>query len=181
MIAVFHHFSTYLWLSWFSFTFNRIFQVHDMTINFSFSCSFLFFFHDLSTPNNDACHKWPSQLKASFLIWELFWKGWLLVRSCSYHFCPREKYDSKVFPRNGQFLVDVPWGINQGDFRALWSWDLCFWSLKRFGRFEAVASLDAYQITNYQFPSKTHHHFLLPDFWRIRKEVSKSRILWPIT
>ena len=32
--------------------------------------------------------------------------------------------------------------------------DLCFWSLKRFGRFEAVVSLDAYQITNYQFPSK---------------------------
>ena len=46
--------------------------------------------------------------------------------------------------------------------------DLCFWSLKRFGRFKAVASLDAYQITNYQFLSKTHH-FLLPDFRRIRE------------
>ena len=31
---------------------------------------------------------------------------------------------------------------------------------KRFGRFEAVASLDAYQITNYQFPLKTHHFFV---------------------
>ena len=76
------------------------------------------------------------------------------------------------------FLVNVPWGINQGDFRASWSWNLCFWSLKRFGRFEAVASLDAYQITNYQFPSKTHH-FLLPNFRRIWEEVSKSGILWP--
>ena len=51
-----------------------------------------------------------------------------------------------------------------------------FWSLKRFGRFEAVTHLVAYQITNYQFPSKTHH-FLLPDFQRIRGEVSKSGIL----
>ena len=31
-----------------------------------------------------------------------------------------------------------------------------------FGKLEAVASLDAYQITKYQFPSKTHH--FLPDF-----------------
>ena len=37
-----------------------------------------------------------------------------------------------------------------------------------------VASLDAYQITNYQFPSKIH--FLLLDFRRIRERVSKSRI-----
>ena len=54
-----------------------------------------------------------------------------------------------------------------------------FRSLKGFGKFEAVASLDAYQITNYQFPSKTHH-FLLLDFQRIREEVFKSGISWPI-
>ena len=63
----------------------------------------------------------------------------------------------KGFPRNGQFSVNVSQGINQGDFRVSQFWDLYFWSLKRFGGFEAVASLDAYQITNYQFPSKTHH------------------------
>ena len=39
---------------------------------------------------------------------------------------------------------------------------------KGFDRLEAVASLDAYQITNYQFLSKTHH-FLLPDFRRIQE------------
>ena len=54
-----------------------------------------------------------------------------------------------------------------------------FWSLKRFGRFKVIASLDGYQITNYQFPLKTYH-FLLLDFRRIREEVSKSGILWPI-
>ena len=79
----------------------------------------------------------------------------------------------------GSFLVNVPWDINQSDFRASRSRDLCFWSLKRFGKFKVVASFDAYQITNYHFPSKTHH-FLLSDFRRIREEVSKSGILWPI-
>ena len=37
-----------------------------------------------------------------------------------------------------------------------------------FDRLEAVASLDAYQITNYQFLSKIHR-FSLPDFRRIRE------------
>ena len=37
---------------------------------------------------------------------------------------------------------------------------ILFCSLKRFGRFETVASLDAYQITKYQFISKTHHFFV---------------------
>ena len=48
MIAVFHHFFNtfffWIWLSWFSFGLNRIFQVHDMTINFSFCSFFLFSF-----------------------------------------------------------------------------------------------------------------------------------------
>ena len=119
------------------------------------------------------------QLEASLLIWGSFWKGWLLDRGCSYHFCPEEKYGSKVFPKNGQFLVNVPRGINQGDFKVSQFWDLYFWSLKGFGRFKAVASLNAYQITNYQFPSKLII-FLLPDFQRIQEEVFKSGILWPI-
>ena len=42
-----------------------------------------------------------------------------------------------------------------------------------FGKLKAVASLDAYQITNCQFLSKTYH-FLLPDFRRIR-EISFYR------
>ena len=35
-----------------------------------------------------------------------------------------------------------------------------FWSLKGFGRFEAITSLDAYQITKYQNPTKTYHFFI---------------------
>ena len=91
----------------------------------------------------------------------------------------RKNMAQKYFREMGNFLVNVPWSINQGDFRASRSWNLCFWSLKRFGFWlEAVASLDACQITDYQFLSKTHH-FLLPDFWRIRERVFKSGILWP--
>ena len=41
------------------------------------------------------------------------------------------------------------------------SWNLCFWSLKRFGRFEAIASLDAYQITNYQILQKFIFYYLI--------------------
>ena len=59
--AAFHHFF-WIRLSWFSFRLNRIFQVHDMTINFLL----FFFFHDLSTPGKDACHRWPSKSKHHF-------------------------------------------------------------------------------------------------------------------
>ena len=51
--------------------------------------------------------------------------------------------------------------------------------MKRFDRLKAIASLDAYQITNCQFPLKLII-FLLPDFRRIREEISKSGILWSI-
>ena len=69
-----------------------IFQVHDMTINFSFVIFFCFFHsHDLSTPGNDACHRWPFKLKHLFSVWGLFWKVGLLVHSCLYHFCPKRE------------------------------------------------------------------------------------------
>ena len=120
--AFFHHFFQFMfWLK-------QISQVYNMTINFSFSFIHLFFFifREWSILGNIACRRWPSSLKHLFSCEDLFWKGWLLVRGCSYHFCPEKKYGSKVFSRNGQFLVNVPWGINQGDFKASRSWDLCF-------------------------------------------------------
>ena len=125
--AAFSSFSQHFLASWFSFRLSRTFQVHDMTINFSFFFVFLFFcFFFLlflflalmvcllraTTHIIDGL-----SLKAFLLIWWSFWKGWLLVRGCSYHFCPKEKYGSKVFSKNGQFLVNMPQGINQDDFR----------------------------------------------------------------
>ena len=58
--------------------------------------------------------------------------------------------------------------------------DLYFWSSKGFGRLEVVASLDAYQITNCQFISKSHH-FCCLIFEGFEKQVSKSGVLWPNT
>ena len=66
----------------------------------------------------------------------------------------------------GAFLSTCPKASIRDEFQVSWFWDLRFWSSRGFDRLEAVASLDAYQITNYQFISKTHH-FLLPDFQRI--------------
>ena len=87
------------------------------------------------------------QIEAPLFMWEgvVFW-----FKGCSHHFYPKKRLWLKGFSKNGQFLINVPQGINQGDFRVSQFWDLCFWSLKRFGRFEAIASLDAYQIIKYQ-------------------------------
>ena len=61
----------WIWLSWFSFGLNRIFQVHDMIINFSF----FFFSYDSSTLSNDACHRWPFRLKHHSSCENCFGKG----------------------------------------------------------------------------------------------------------
>ena len=114
----------------------------------------------------------PLLMWESFWKGVVFW-----FEGCSCHFYPKKKYGSKDVPfrltrkgvaiqrivdtifvskkgswleeflKNGRFSVNVPQGINQGDFRVSRFWDLYFWLLKGFGRFEAIASLDAYQIT----------------------------------
>ena len=117
-----------------------------------------FFFHDLSTQSNDACHRWPSKLKHLFSCEDLFWKGWLLVWGCSYHFCPEKDKAQKYSREMGNF-----WSMClEASIKVISEYHdleiLCFWSLKRFGFWlEVVSSLDAYQITNCQFISKTHH------------------------
>ena len=72
----------------------------------------------------------------------------------------RKDYGSKMFSKNGQFWSACPKTTIKDDSEILWFWELCFWSLKIICRFGAVASFDAYQITNYQFFSKTHHFFV---------------------
>ena len=135
---------------------------------------FSFFFHDLSTQSNDVCHRWPSKLKHLFSCEDLFWKGWLLVRGCSYHFCPEKNMAQKYSREMGNFLSICP----EASIKVISKYHdlgILFCSLKRFGRFETVASFDAYQITKYQFFfKKQNRHFLLPDFRRIR-EISFYR------
>ena len=156
-LCSFHHFLNLFFL--FLFRLDRIFQVHDMIINFSF-CFFFSFSrsHGLSTPGNDAYHRWISSLKHLSLCKDCFEGVGFLVQSCLGHFCPKRGLWLKSISEKWAILVNVPQGINQGDFKISRSWDFVWF--KGFGRLEAVASLDAYQITKYQFPSKTHHFFV---------------------
>ena len=66
----------------------------------------------------------------------------------------------KCYREMGNFWSTCPKASTENDFKASRFWDLRFWSSRGFDRLEAVASLDAYQITNYQFLSKSHHFFV---------------------
>ena len=93
------------------------------------------------------------QVEASLLIWGLFWKVDFLVQSCLYHFCLKRGLWLKSIFEKWVILVNMPQGIKD-DFKVSRSWGLCFWSLKEFGRFKAITSLDVYQITKCQFFQK---------------------------
>ena len=113
---------------------------------FSFSRS-----HGLFIPGNNACHRWPSRLKHHFLWENCFEKGWLLVQGCSYQFYPKKGLWLKKCSRKmGNFWSTCPKTLIKviPGYQDL---GILFCSLKRF---EAIASLDAYQITNYQFLQK---------------------------
>ena len=117
-------FSTFFfWLSWFSFRLNLNFQVHDTTIIFLF----VFFFHNSSTLGNDARHRWLSKLKHLFLCKDCFERvGFFLVQSCLGHFCSKRGSWLKSISKKWAILVNVPQGINQGDFKISRSWDFAF-------------------------------------------------------
>ena len=145
-----------------------------MTINFSFS----FRSHGLSTSGNNACHGWLSKLKHLFWYEDCFERFGLLVWGCSYHFCPEKDRLKSIFWEMGN-LWSMCLEASIKVISEYYDLGILFCSLKRFGRFETVASLDAYQITNYQFLQK-FIIFLLSDFWRIREMIFGSEILGPI-
>ena len=161
--------------SWFSFRFNQNFQVHGVTINFSFVLFFSFFILTIcllraTMPAIDGLPSWSISSHMRIVL-----KGWLFGPKLFISFLSKERIMAqKCFREMGNFWSTCP-RHQFSEYHDLGI--LCFWSLKRFGKLEAVASLDAYQITNYQFLSKTHH--FIAWFRRIREEVSKSRILWP--
>ena len=148
MIVVFHHFSTHFWLSWFSFRRNRTFQVHDVIINFFFFYSCFLFFFEWSILGNIACRRWPSSLKHLFSC-EDFLKRLAFGPGLLVSFMSREKLWLKSIPREmGNF------GQCASKHQSRWFqritilgvvFFLGYW--KSFGQLEAVASLDAYQIT----------------------------------
>ena len=62
----------------------------------------------------------------------------------------------------------MPQGISQDDLSVSRSWDFVL-LIENVWQVRNVASLDAYQIINYQFLSKTHH-FFLPDSEEFEKK-----------
>ena len=149
-----------------------------MTINFSFFSFFVLMIHILQATTHaiDDLPDWSTtpyvrivlkrggllvqRLFMSFLSKKRVWlksvplmsarKGVMVQRIADTIFISKKGLWLERFPRNGQFLVNVPQRINQGDFRVLRFWDLYFWSLKGFSRFETIASLGAYQIIKNQ-------------------------------
>ena len=119
------------------------------------------------------------KVEASLLMWG-FEKVGLLVWGCSYHFCLNKDRAQKCSWEIGNFSISLPRGINQGQFwNVIVLWLVFGWWKGFFGRLEALASLDAYQITNYQFLSKLII-FRCLIFEEFNKKVSKSGVSWPI-
>ena len=118
---------------------------------------FCFSFLLLSTQGNDACHRWPSELKCLFSCKDCFerlafWSQVVYIISVQ-----REGYGQKCSRKMSNFGPHAPKHQSKMISRYHDFGDLCFWSSIEFWRLEAVASLNAYQIINYQFLLITHH------------------------
>ena len=97
----------------------------------------LYFFHNLSTPGNDAYHRWLSKLKHHFSCRNCFEKVIFWSKGCSCHFIPKKGlwlkrlFTSFLSARKGlwlksvfekwtiSFLVNIPQDINQW-----WFWNI---------------------------------------------------------
>ena len=144
---------------------------------------FVFFSHDLSAPDNDAYHRWLSKLKHHFSCRKcfervIFWsrvvhtiyvsKKWLWLKRVVHTISVNKKevWLKGLFTLSARkrvmaqkiveewaivFLVNMP---------QWWFWNIVVLRLifsiieRRFGRLEAIASLNAYQITKNQILQK---------------------------
>ena len=109
------------------------------------------------------------QVEASFLSVGIVLEGWPFDPRLFVSFLSKERIMAqKCYREMGNFWSTCPKASIKviSKYRDLGI--LRFWSSMDFDRLEPIASLDAYQITNYQFLSKTHH-FLLPNFQKIRE------------
>ena len=135
----------------FSFRLNRIFQVHDMTINFSFVFAF-FRSHGLSTSgNNDAIDGFPSWSITSRARIVLAFG--LLVQSCLYHYCQQKVMAQKCFREMGNFWSTCPKSSIKviSKYRDLEI--LRFWSSRGF--WQAWSCSKSWCIPNYQLSAPT--------------------------
>ena len=125
-------FSTFFLASWFLFRLDRIFQVHDMTINFSFVLFFFFLFFSicLLRATTHAINGLPSCSISSqckdYFGRLAFWSKVVYIISVN-----KKGYGSKVFQRNGEFWSTCPKASIEviSEYHDLR--DLCFWVIGR--------------------------------------------------
>ena len=110
-------FSTFFFLDSLNFRLDstRIFQVHDMTIIFFFLRFFILTICLLRKTMHtiDGLPSWS----ISSHVRICFERVGLLVQSCLGHFCPKRGSWLKSISKKWAILVNMPQGINQGDFR----------------------------------------------------------------
>ena len=125
---------------------------------FSFSCSVY--------SEQQRMSSMTFQIEAPLLMRELFWKGLAFGPRLFVPVFSKERIMAqKVFSKNGQFLVNMPQDINQGDSRVSRSWDFVLliekvWSYSK-----------SWCIPNYQLSVPTKIHFL---YCLISNEFEKS-------
>ena len=131
-----------------------------MTWQSFFVCvCFLFFFLILTVCLLRAtmqCYEWSFKLKHLFSYEDyfervIFWSKVVYIISVN-----KKVMAQKCFGRMGNFRSTCLKALVRM-ISVYHNLGILFCSLKMFGRFKTVASLDAYQIINYQFLSKTHH------------------------
>ena len=162
-------FSTFCLASWILFRLNQIFQVHDMTINFSFIFFSFSRSHGLSTSGNNADHKWTSILKHLFSYEDRFKRVGFWFEVARIIFVQRKNMARKYSREMGNFWSTCPKASikvisEYHDFR-----DLCFCSSKGFWR--AWSCSESWCIPNYQLSIFfKNSSFLLPDFEEFEKK-----------
>ena len=122
------------------------------------------------------------QVEAPFLMQELFWKGYLLVKGLFMSFLSKERIMAQKCSRemdNFFFGQRAPRYQSRMILKYYGLVTCIFGYWKGVGRFEAVASLNAYQITKYQVLQKLIIFcFLVSE--EFEKEILKSGIFLPI-
>ena len=121
---------------------------HDNQFSFFFFSFFFHFFCNFSTPGNDTCHRWSSELKHLFPVWGLFWKVSLLVQGCLGHFRPKRGSWLKSISEKWVILVNMSQDIKSKVISRYRGLGILFYSWKRFDRFETASK--SWCIPNYQ-------------------------------
>ena len=170
----FHLFQNFwIWLSWFSFGLNRIFQVHEMIINFFFFSRFVY--------SKQRCMQ-----KMAFSVESIISNVGIVLEGLAFgsrllvSFLSRGKIWLKSIPKKWAIFGQCALRHQSRWFQSVMILGLVFLVIEKVWQVWSCGK--SWCIPNYQslVSFKNSSFFLLLDFWRIREEVSKSRILWPI-